>query len=473
MAIEGIELNAGSGGATIAVDTIDSKEFPLSKIVIGADGTNDGMVSSANPLPITAAAMPLPSGAASAANQVTVIGHLDGLEGLLTTIDADTGALVTSAASIDTKTPALGQALAAASVPVVLTAAQITTLTPPAAITGFATEAKQDSIIGHVDGIEGLLTTIAAGQLPDSHNVTIDNASIAVTGTFWQAIQPVSLASVPSHAVTNGGTFVVQENGGALTALQLIDDAVYTDGSGTPSKGIAVMGTDGTNPQIVSTNASGHVNIADGGNTITVDGTITANAGTNLNTSALALESGGNLAAAATSLATLDNIVAGNEAQCDIVGSLPAGDNNIGNVDLASSIPAGTNNIGDVDVLTLPSPISGPGNPTIDSYNTLAVSAAANTANQSLVSAPGASKQIWIYGVVLTADTGDGSISLQDEDDTAVSGVMEVSRRGGFVINPSGNFAMPWKKVATNKALEIDTVTCGAKGILAYAVVSV
>src|SRR2546423_98170 len=37
--------------------------------------------------------------------------------------------------------PPVGQALAAASTPVVLPAAQITTLTPPAAITGFALDA--------------------------------------------------------------------------------------------------------------------------------------------------------------------------------------------------------------------------------------------------------------------------------------------------------------------------------------------
>jgi hypothetical protein len=41
---------------------------------------------------------------------------------------------------------------------------------------------------------------------------------------------PVSLASVPSHAVTNAGTFVVQENGAALTALQLIDNAISGTG---------------------------------------------------------------------------------------------------------------------------------------------------------------------------------------------------------------------------------------------------
>ncbi len=36
------------------------------------------------------------------------------------------------------------------------------------------------------------------------------SGSVPVTGTFWQATQPVSLASVPSHAVTNAGVFAVQ-----------------------------------------------------------------------------------------------------------------------------------------------------------------------------------------------------------------------------------------------------------------------
>lgn len=40
---------------------------------------------------------------------------------------------------------------------------------------------------------------------------------------------PVSLASVPSHAVTNAGTFAVQVDGSALTALQLIDNPILVD----------------------------------------------------------------------------------------------------------------------------------------------------------------------------------------------------------------------------------------------------
>ena len=39
---------------------------------------------------------------------------------------------------------------------------------------------------------------------------TFWQATQPVSGTFWQATQPVSLASVPSHEVTNAGTFAVQ-----------------------------------------------------------------------------------------------------------------------------------------------------------------------------------------------------------------------------------------------------------------------
>ena len=81
---------------------------------------------------------------------------------------------------------------------------------------------------------EGLLILGTDGSnyqilsVDSSGNLQVDilNASLAVTGTFWQATQPVSLASVPSHAVTNAGTFAVQENGAALTALQLIDNMI-------------------------------------------------------------------------------------------------------------------------------------------------------------------------------------------------------------------------------------------------------
>jgi hypothetical protein len=86
--------------------------------------------------------------------------------------------------------------------------------------------------------------------------------------------------TVGSHAVTNAGTFAVQESGAALTALQLIDDSVATTGSAITTKGLAAVGTDGTNARILKTDASGELQVdVLTMPTTTVTGTITANAG--------------------------------------------------------------------------------------------------------------------------------------------------------------------------------------------------
>lgn len=117
--------------------------------------------------------------------------------------------------------------------------------------------------------------------------------------------------------------------------------------------------------------------------------------------------------------------------------------------------------------------IEGPGEPTIDSYGHVAISAAVTTADQQLVAAPGANKQIWVYGINFVTAAA-GTISFQDEDNTAISGVMSFAANGGMAVAPSGNFSMPLWKVATNKALEVDTASgADAKGWLSYAVVSV
>ncbi|SRR5216117_889223 len=72
--------------------------------------------------------------------------------------------------------------------------------------------------------------------------------------------------------------------------INTLTSTVQADGAPANSSLLQVGGVDGSaNAQALSTNTSGHLNIADGGNSITVDGTVTANAGTNLNTSALAL----------------------------------------------------------------------------------------------------------------------------------------------------------------------------------------
>lgn len=68
---------------------------------------------------------------------------------------------------------------------------------------------------------------------------------------------PVSLASVPSHAVTNAGTFAVQIDGSALTSLQLIDDAVSGAGFNITQLGGAAI-------PMITTQADDVANTTDG-----------------------------------------------------------------------------------------------------------------------------------------------------------------------------------------------------------------
>jgi hypothetical protein len=152
-------LDSMTGGDVISTDDVAGVKVQRVKVQYGGDGVATD-VDTGTPLPVTVVANTLATGAATSAKQD--IGN-------------------TSVASIDTKTPALGQALAAASVPVILPAITVTALTPPAAITGFATSAKQDSLLTEL---------LLKAKLTDT--------------------QPVSLASVPSHAVTNAGTFATQ-----------------------------------------------------------------------------------------------------------------------------------------------------------------------------------------------------------------------------------------------------------------------
>ena len=62
------------------------------------------------------------------------------------------------------------------------------------------------------------------------------------TGRLWCNVS--NTVTVASHAVTNAGTFAVQVDGSALTALQLIDDVIFSDDAAfTPATSkVAVVG---------------------------------------------------------------------------------------------------------------------------------------------------------------------------------------------------------------------------------------
>lgn len=107
---------------------------------------------------------------------------------------------------------------------------------------GAATEAKQDALIGHVDGVEGLLATIDTdtgsidGKLPSG--LTVSSTRLLVDGSG--VTQPISVSSLPlpSGAATDANqstanTSLSSIDGKLPANLTVSSTRLLVDGSGT------------------------------------------------------------------------------------------------------------------------------------------------------------------------------------------------------------------------------------------------
>lgn len=166
------------------------------------------------------------------------------------------GSALTALQSIDTKTPALGQALAAASVPVVLTAAQLSTLTPPAAITGFATESTLSSLNGKVTAINTGAVTIStwsAGSIAVTDgggSLTVDGTVAATQSGNWSArLQDGAGNAITSATRGSERALTVQIVDGSGTQITAIGGGTqYTEGDTDASiTGTAILWESGAN----------------------------------------------------------------------------------------------------------------------------------------------------------------------------------------------------------------------------------
>lgn len=75
-----------SADDVIATDDIGGVKYQRMKLTIGEDGVDAGDVSDANPLPVSASTLPLPSGAATSAKQDSAIALQGTLESLVDTL---------------------------------------------------------------------------------------------------------------------------------------------------------------------------------------------------------------------------------------------------------------------------------------------------------------------------------------------------------------------------------------------------
>ncbi len=449
----------------------------------------------------------------------TIIGHVDGIEGLLTTIDGDTGSILTAVQLIDNLVLAEDATHQTGDPGVMLLAVRQDTQADfgadgdyvPLSIdadgqlrvaAGVVTASADSEYADDADWTDGTSVHTLVGGLYQSTPQTVTDGDVApfnitANGALHVAVQ--GTVTVGSHAVTNAGTFAVQAaqsgtwtvdlgatDNGVLDAiaasLALIDNAIAT-GNELQVDVVAALPA--------GTNNIGDVDAIQSG-TWTVDLGATDNAVLD----AIAAS----VAAIDTDATTIIGHVDGIEA---LLGTIDADTGNIVTAvqlldnavyvddadwtgDTSSHLLVGgvyqsvPQTVTDGDVAPLSLNVNGALRvtnaggaltlPNIDSYTQAAFNLTA-AANQVLV-ASAANKQIWVYGIGFVLSAA-GTVSFQDQDDTAITGIMPFAANSGMTVAPSGNFAMPLWKLATDKDFEVDLVTAEMDGWISYAVVSV
>jgi hypothetical protein len=143
--------------------------------------------------------------------------------------------------NLDTKTPSLGQAVASQSTPVVLPTSQITTLTPPPAITGYNLESTQNAINGK----------IPTGLTVSTNRLLTDNSGVT---------QPISASDLPLPA--GASTSALQTTGNTLLS-DLWDKITKGIQSIANSLSVSLANNDTPTPREPSTPAA-NVNLLTG-----------------------------------------------------------------------------------------------------------------------------------------------------------------------------------------------------------------
>jgi hypothetical protein len=265
--VDNVDITAGTG-TTIRTDDVGGVQYPASKLVVGADGVNDGFVSTANPLPVTgtlavtgpltdaqlrAVAVPVSGTVATGGLTDTELRAVAVPVSGTITANAGTGTFAVSAASLPLPADAatqttlatrlaeatftgrintLGAKTSANSTPVVLASDQASI---PVAATCTGTVAISGSV-----AVSGPLTDvqIRATALPVSGTVT------ANAGTGTMAISAASLplpalaaTSTKQPAIGTAGTasadVITIQGIASMTALKVDGSAVTQPVSGT------------------------------------------------------------------------------------------------------------------------------------------------------------------------------------------------------------------------------------------------
>lgn len=309
-------LNSGTGGDTIATDDIAGVKHQRVKIQYGTDGSATD-VSDSNPLPIddaggsltvdgtvTADAGTGPWPVTDNAGSLTVDNtNIDNLH----SADFDTGAGTDTTSAVGIAVPASGGAAvvpgdATAGLKVDLGADNDVTVTGTVTVDGSGV--TQPVSAASLPLPSGAAT--AANQLPDGHNVTVDNAAGASAVNIQDG----------GNSITVDGTVTANLSATDNAVLDQIEvNTSYGDsvGGGTEAAALRVTIANNSTGLVSVDDNGGSLSVDDNGGSLTVDGTVTADAGTGPwpvtdNGGSLTVDNGGTFAVQST-LQTGSNLV--------------------------------------------------------------------------------------------------------------------------------------------------------------------
>ena len=164
--IDNVTLKTEGSDINIEVHTDKTEDSMLMfshTVAAGTGGTSlVPLVDSDGHLQVDALSSALPSGAATAANQTTIIGHVDGIETLQTSTNTKLDTLETTLTAIETDQAAIETLLTAANVDHAANEVLLGTI-----------DADTNAIKGHVDGIETLITS--TNSKIDTFDAVLDN----------------------------------------------------------------------------------------------------------------------------------------------------------------------------------------------------------------------------------------------------------------------------------------------------------
>ena len=242
--IDNVTLTTEGGDVAIDVALDKANDSVTIYANTAADGSGDStvpLVDAAGNLQIDIVSSALPSGGATAANQSTIIGHVDGIETLLGTIDSDTNDIKTDMAAVE----------------VLLTAANVDHAANEVLLTGIDEDTNAIKVdmaaievlltAANVDHAanEALLTTIDS----DTNDIKTDIAALEVLSTAANVdLAEIEVATEASQAALEKMLYgtalaVTAVHGGSDHSLGATYEAFFIGVGGDVSLDCATSGS--------------------------------------------------------------------------------------------------------------------------------------------------------------------------------------------------------------------------------------